>query len=654
MESSSATSSSRGSTDPGEMIRSANMEIDAHLRSLAEQEAALLHRQNQLKKLVTNMTERHKQFTSYTDDLRKKKQNLDKEMQQSVEEFGEMNAKIDREIDTMSKTLANLQHENALLTDRRTTSESSISESKRKIEDMERKEESLRERKGKLKEKIAECERAAPKRTPEKLKNEIALLNNNIYLAKRQVKDMEDSAVNLELKVISCKTDMALLAQSEARIREERTKLLARDEVQMGAQRKQLDVQIEMQSVLEARQLETNAYIERVREVVADWKALDSDKKARIRRMIERMEQLRDSIQDTKRELVTLLGCAQNTDDLREQIDMKRKKFEMEKSSEFTVLRQKNRRIQRRIGQMILCKDEADEEVESLCDLITEMDGSIKEEDERTKELAERNKEVDAMTESHEKEVQEEREKVEKDVQLLDSLQRQIAFAKQDEKDMRVESMRLIQPALVSQPSTAGYDVKKLKKTLKSELDAVENLGFQLASLRAQLETRKREAQVLKSNVDYSSLVYRKIKRESNTVIEANSLEQKMKLNRMQQENTQLNLRVERKQQKINNRKRELQTKLKHIRGVEDEQRIQSFGENVALHVDRFSKDPNQYNKSERKLVSADTVLAVEKLDWLLRKINIEKSIWCEYAKPATYLSQLDAWNEQLTTMTDK
>lgn len=654
METSSTPSSSGSGNDTGELIRSANAEIDTHLRSLAEQEAALLHRESQLKGLMTKMSERQKQFTAYTDDLLKRKQALDIEKQHFVEEYKETIARIDEEVDSMAKTLANLQHENALLTDRRTTADSSVTQSKRKIEDLERQEENLRALRTKLKEKIAEFERAAPKRTPEKLKLEIDLLNNNIYQAKKQIKEMEDIAVNLELKAISCKTELALLAQSESRIREEKTKLLAIDEVQMDAKRKQLDVQIEMHSISEAKQLETNACIERVREIISDWKALDSDKKARIKRVIERMEQLKDSIQDRKLELETIRSCAQNTNDLLEEIHAKRQRFESEKSTEFSLLKRKSSKTQKRLGQMLFYKNEAEGEVNSLNDFIEDLDKTIGEEDVLSQNLADKKKEIDEMIASDAKADLAEQEKVENDVQLLDSLQRKIAFARQDEKDMRVESMKLIQPKTIHRPEPTQRNSKKLKKELKAELNTVEELGFQVEAMKAQLESKKKELLMVKSEVDHSSLVYRKVKRESNALADINSMEQKQKLYRMEQDNLELTVKIQRKQRAVNDRKKELQTRIKHIHSVEDQQGIRLFGENVALHVDRFARDATAFNKSERRHIDAGILLALERIDWQLRKIRIEKSIWCDYAKPASYAAQLESWNEQLNTLIEK
>ena len=653
METSSTASSSGSGNDTGELIRSANAEIDTHLRSLAEQEAALLHRESQLKGLMTKMSERQKQFTTYTDDLLKRKQALDIEKQHFIEEYKETIARIDEEVDSMAKTLTNLHHENALLTDRRTTADSSVTQSKRKIEDLERKEENLRALRTKLKEKIAEFERAAPKRTPEKLKLEIDLLNNNIYQAKKQIKEMEDIAVNLELKAISCKTELALLAQSESRIREEKTKLLAIDQVQMDAKRKQLDVQIEMHSICEAKQLETNACIERVREIISDWKALDSDKKARIKRAIERMEQLKDSIQDRKLELETIRSCTQNTNDLLEEIHAKRQKFESEKSTEMSLLKRKSSKMQKRLGQMLFYKNEAEDEVRSLNDFIDDLDKTIGDEDVLSQNLTDKKKEIDEMIASDAKADLAEQEKVENDVQLLDTLQRKIAFARQDEKDMRVESMKLIQPKTIHRPEPTS-DSKKLKKELKAELNTVEELGFQVEAMKAQLESKKKESLMVKSEVDHSSLVYRKVKRESNALADINSMEQKQKLYRMEQDNLELTVKIQRKQRAVNDRKKELQMRIKHIHSVEDQQGIQLFGENVALHVDRFARDATAFNKSERRHVDAGILLALERIDWQLRKIRIEKSIWSDYAKPASYAAQLESWNEQLNTLIEK
>jgi hypothetical protein len=205
------------------------------------------------------------------------------------------------------------------------------------------------------------------------------------------------------------------------------------------------------------------------------------------------------------------------------------------------------------------------------------------------------------------------------DFDVLNNLQKRIAFAEHEQKEIRDASLRLVNCVTLTPPKPIVN--LQLEKSVEENFRNNKKLTVNIELLNYRMEETVQQ----KQNLEVALSQFGNRVEASKSIV------------------CDFGIEVERIEDRVINRRVNLRRRKEKEDEFERENSVEYFGNGVSLVV-RKRDESREENK-----VNMNLVLCVEKLEKLLRKIELEKEIWKSLVRIGMEKSQLDGWNDDLT-----
>ncbi|OHT07823.1 hypothetical protein TRFO_23865 [Tritrichomonas foetus] len=626
------------------ILQETNNEYNKEYKSLTEREAKFYNQKKIYQSSLRSSKKRIKNLVNYSNELELKHKMIESNKESLQSQFEEANNNLDVEISINENTLERLQHENELLIQKYQYYKLNSIQLHSKLDELENIEKNLNERVSNANKQIAQSEASAPKRLPEKIKNEISILSKNIPEVNKKIDGIEDNIVQKELRKIKLQTETSNLKEKSGLLRIEMAENYQKGDVKNESIRNRLSTKLERLSTVEASQTEKVIILNNLKNTVVYQSQKNKKLNKLLKKSYQKVEDMKDLVAQKHKDKQITKQKIEETKEATDALISRRLKNESNKTEELYNIREEFRKLQKKCGAESYKADQIKLQKTELKEINQKLESLLVNCKEETDFLKIERKEIEKLAEKVLDEKIEKERQYKMDLITLDDITKRIGQEQLMHKQLLDDRMQFLSFPKIEQPKEIEFP--ELKKSIKSINLEIEALKFECTKRKHQKSTSKQEILLKKVDLEHTKNLLQYLQHEKESFIEKEEEEKLIKLRMKKYENESILKKIEDKQNEILNRKNDLQILQNHLKELSKTQRVTYFGNNVALVVSHdFPRFQQSHTIDEFNI---EKVVGFDKLVDFYRRIQIEHNIWNGCVKEMTISGILETWNDEI------
>lgn len=622
---------------------STQISLDTQNQSNAEREAAISHGVDVLKALYDQIRKREQEITEYADKLTRQKNNLDIQISELNLQIETSDNEYNSNFPILNSSLNQIEQEYNFIIIKINNINEEIEQEKTKCFKLETMENELLQKHQELQDLIKNYLDSAPKRTPAKLLKEIKTMQLNLSAVSDRIEITEKTNIENEMKKIQLgiKEDQVEKSRLDAVFQTSYQK--EKHTVKVNTFNTKVNSSQTLVQKLKEQQTKLIKQKEALTETCQSMKQTVANMNKSLRKTNDKREALFDLIVSKKRETKIAQQQTLETQAYSNRLKTKRHKIEEENAINLIQIREQSDKMHKKIGRKIARRNQLEKMLGEMKVELGEINKEIINQEEEEKHLNSNEQEIRKLRRQSQIDIEESRAQTIKDVDTLDQIQRKIAFELNEEKQLRYHRVDVITSPKVL-ISAHKVDLSELKQLLKQNQHENNCISYAISNLEAKAESNKQHMFLTKSEVDHAEDIYHFLKNQK-LLLHTDALREKgASMRRSELDLEELKIQIRRKQNSILQKRYYLQSKMNSINSVMSNNGVYDYGANVALvvHKGEIEKDYCL------PYIQVDQVLGVEKMEWILRKVKNEVSIWRDSVKPHTSRGMLETWMDQI------
>lgn len=654
-----------------------NDEYVNEYKSLTEKEAIINKHRLQFQSSLKKSKNRIQNLLKYSNELEMKRNMIDSDRATLESQITEAYKFLESEIKITEETFSRTQHELELILQKLTYTKSNSEQLQKKLNDLENFEKKLNERQIDLENKIQKSNQSLPKRSPDKIKQEINVLNRNIPEVNKQIQNRENYIVQREMRRIQSQNDRLKLNNQIESIKKGISELLQKSDIKNESARIMISSKIDKLTSLETARVEKKIIINNIKSRIEFQEKKIDEITNTLKNTIQKVEDTKNVL--TKKSNETELS-KQKSKEFKESIEnliSKRKKNDSNKVSELLTIRKEYKKTQKNCGAELYRIQQNRNQKKELKETLKNCEQQLFQIGVEFKKLKLEEKELNQLEEEiQEQELNEERQ-FKLDIITLDDLQKNIGRGQLETKKIMKDQLELLSPVVKKIDQYKNYEetekkfddetqvfntsmnIKDLEKDLNQIYSSIEDLKFECTKFKEQINYNKQQLLLKKVDLEHARNIQQYFEHEILSTDENEPEEKLIQVKIKEFEVNDLIRKIEKKNEMIFDRKRNLKTRLIHIKEVLESENMKNFENNVSLAVapDFPHYTNNDFMPKSNSLpiykINIDKIINFDKLQKLYRTIQIEKGIWRSLVNPSSITSILETWNDQLQKFLD-
>lgn len=653
-----------------------NHEYENEYQSLTEKEAIINRHRLQFQASLKSSKNRIQNLLKYSNELDIKRNMIDTERETLESQAAEAFKFIESEIKINEETLSRSQHELELVLQKLTYAKTTANQLQKKVNDLENIEGRLILRETELENKIKESNENRPKRAPEKIKQEIDVINKNIPEVNKQIQSRENYIVQREMRKVQFQSERSNLEKKMESIQKVISEHLQKSGLKNDAIRTSISSKIERLTSLETTRTEKKMTITNMRSRIDHQTQKVEELTKNLKDIIQKVEDTKNKLSKKLDETETSIQKYQELKNLIEVTRARRMKSDTQLSNELMSIRQEYRKAQKKFGSERYAIEEAKKKKKELKEALKSYQQQLFQSDVEYKKLKLKKEELNQLEfQIQEEEIRNERQ-YKLDIITLDDLQKNIGRGQLKMKQLMDDRLDLLSPTITTverykslseierkyeeeaKVLNTSMSIKDLKKELNKTLNSIENLKFECTKFKEQKKFNKKQLLLKKVDLEHARNIQQYFEHEKLTH-DQNQTEEKLVFLRSKEfEIFDLIRKIEKKNEEILERKKNLKIKLVHISEVIEKEKMKNFGSNVSLAVtpgfdSECNNDVRNVEMPPLQLFDVRKIVQFDKLEKFFRTIQVEKRIWCNLVNPSSITSILETWNNEIQKFLD-
>lgn len=661
-------------TSLNNILDKTNYKYSEEYQTLSERNAILNQQKNQMQSLLRSSKHRISGLLDYSNELDLKRKLLESEMSQLDSQFKDANKFLDSEMEINTESFNRLQHELELIFQKLNDSKSIVDTFRDKLSELEKINQNLNDSIADFDKKIQKIKEKAPKRPPEKIQEEISIINSNIPKANKEIQLKEQAILQKELRKIRFETERAQLKRKEELLRNEIDDVIQNADLKINAIRACVFSKNDKRGDIESSKIDKKNIIYSLTNRIEYQQNRDAELTEKINQTLLKVELTKDNMIRKGKETnqaVRKLNEIQNTTEV---ILARRTKNESKKTHELLNIRDEYRKVQKKIGSEQYIISQSVVKAKECKSNLNQIDLQIKNLDDVSTELQRESKRVEILyEENREKEIDNEKQ-INLGLIELDNLQKEIGRQTMIYKEIMDDRLELlssnsskisvkyqVKPKEVfdnekveseSKALIVSNNVKELKIKLKKIFQQIQQLKFECTKAQEQRRITKKELLSKKSDIENMKYIQEYMNHEKISYDDIEAKDKLIKLRMRKYDNDDLIRKIQLKHMSILDRKRKMQIQNDHLNEIIRTQHLKNYGNNVLLAVcnDLNRRNYLDYQKmiNSYHQINVSKIVGLDKLAEFYRRIKAERNIFTSFVKEASVNNILETWNDEL------